>query len=145
MARRRIEKDSIDERIKYISAFNDTMVKIWKEKIELLDVKDTGQLLSSVVPLSLKTDAEFLNVSLSQEFLEYGVWQNYGTGKETPRGNGGDIGRVKKRVAKPWYFKKYYGSAMNIREFLADNLGQQWCYICSECFDDVSWRHKLWK
>ena len=28
------------------------------------------------------------------------LWQDYGTGKETPRGNPGDIGRAKKRQSE---------------------------------------------
>lgn len=144
MARRRIEKDSIDERIKYVTAFNNTMVKIWKEKIVLLDVIDTGALLSSPAPLKLITDNQFTTVTLSQQFLEYGVWQNYGTGKEVYRGNPGDIGRPKVRKKKPWYFRKYYGSVMNIKEFMAENLGKQFTGIFTEVFNDLDWRHKIW-
>lgn len=144
MARRRIEKDSIDERIKYVTAFNNTMVKIWKEKIVLLDVIDTGALLSSPAPLKLITDNQFTTVTLSQQFLEYGVWQNYGTGKEVYRGNPGDIGRPKVRKKKPWYFRKYYGSVLNIKEFMAENLGKQFTGIFTEVFNDLDWRHKIW-
>ena len=32
------EKQAIEERQKYVTAFNDTMIKIWKEQITLLDV-----------------------------------------------------------------------------------------------------------
>ena len=38
-------QQSKQERRKYISAFNDTMIKIWKEQITLLGVIDTGMLL----------------------------------------------------------------------------------------------------
>lgn len=145
MAKKRTVKDTEDERIRYVTAFNDTMVNIWKEKIELLHVMDTGRLLSSVHALSLKTDSSFSDIELSQQFLEYGVWQNYGTGKEVYRGNPGDIGREKKRVAKPWFSRKFYASAMNLSEFLADNLGRQGCAVMSDCFSDLNWRHKLWK
>lgn len=120
------------------------MVKIWKEKIVLLDVIDTGALLSSPAPLKLITDNQFTTVTLSQQFLEYGVWQNYGTGKEVYRGNPGDIGRPKVRKKKPWYFRKYYGSVLNIKEFMAENLGKQFTGIFTEVFNDLDWRHKIW-
>ena len=45
------EQQAQDERIKFVTAFNDTMVKIWKERITLLDVIDTRTLLNS--PISL--------------------------------------------------------------------------------------------
>ena len=36
------------EREKFVTAFNDTMLKIWQEQITLLGVIDTGHLLNSV-------------------------------------------------------------------------------------------------
>lgn len=36
------EQKSLDARQKYILAFNDTIIKIWKEQITLLDVMDTN-------------------------------------------------------------------------------------------------------
>ena len=41
------EQQAIEERQKYVTAFNDTMVKIWKEQITLLGVIDTGLLMGS--------------------------------------------------------------------------------------------------
>ena len=56
--------------------------------------------------------------------------------KEIPRGNNGDIGREKKRVAKPWFSKKYYASVMNLRDFLADNIGQEFTGLVAKALDD---------
>lgn len=97
------EKQVIEERQKYVSAFNDTMIKIWKEQITLLGVIDSGALLRSPMSVGLSTDGKFFQVKLSQAFLEYGLWQDYGTGAETPRENSGDIGRVKKRQRRRWF------------------------------------------
>ena len=76
-------------------AFNDTMLKIWQEQITLLDVIDTGHLLHSVKAMPVRADGRFIEIGLSQLFTEYGLWQDFGTGKEIPRGNHGDIGREK--------------------------------------------------
>lgn len=97
------EKQVIEERQKYVSAFNDTMIKIWKEQITLLGVIDSGALLRSPMSVGLSADGKFFQVKLSQAFLEYGLWQDYGTGAETPRENSGDIGRVKKRQRRRWF------------------------------------------
>ena len=43
------------------------------------------------------------------------------------QGNPGDIGHDKKRTAKPWLSKKFYSSYLNIRDFFADNLGEEFC------------------
>ena len=129
------EKQAQEEREKYVLAFNDTMIKIWQEQITLLDVIDTRSLLRSPTALLVRADGRFFEVGLSQAFLEYGLWQDYGTGKETPRGNSGDIGREKKRQRRRWFSKKYYSSVMNIRDFFADNLGREFQGIISDAFE----------
>ena len=129
------QQQAQQERKKYVLAFNDTMIKIWQEQITLLDVIDTRSLLRSPIALPVRADGRFFEVALSQAFLEYGLWQDYGTGKETPRGNSGDIGREKKRKRRRWFSKKYYSSVMNIRDFFADNLGREFQGIISDIFN----------
>ena len=128
--------DPQSEREKYVLAFNDTMLKIWQEQITLLNVIDTGRLLHSVSALPVRADGRFIEIGLSQAFLEYGLWQDFGTGKEIPRGNSGDIGREKKRVAKKWFSRKYYSSVLNLRDFLADNIGQSFVGVVAKALDD---------
>ena len=125
-----------DEREKYVRAFNDTMLKIWKEQMTLLGVIDTGRLLALPKSLPLRADGRFLELGLSQSFLEYGLWQNFGTGKEIPRGNHGDIGRERKRKKKPWFSRKYYASVMNLRDFLAENSAKEFVGVVAQALDD---------
>ena len=129
------EQKSLEERQKYVSAFNDTMIRIWKEQITLLGVIDTGRLLQSPIAIRMNADGKFSEVHLSQAFLEYGLWQDYGTGKEVPRGNSGDLGRAKVRKARHWFSRKYYMSVMNIKEFMADSLGKEFMGILSDALD----------
>lgn len=131
----------LEERRKYVSAFNATMVNIWKERITLLGVVRTGALYRSVVELSMRADGTFTSVTLSQRFNLYGLFVDYGTGRETPRGNPGDIGRDKRRREKPWFSRKYYASVMNIRDFFADNLGRQSANIVSNALGKEAARH----
>ncbi len=136
------QQQAQQEREKYVLAFNDTMLKIWQEQITLLDVIDTRSLLRSPMAFPVRADGRFFEVGLSQAFLEYGLWQDYGTGKETPRGNSGDIGREKKRKRRRWFSKKYYSSVMNIRDFFAYNLGREFQGIIADSFDDKNFRRK---
>lgn len=129
------EQKSLEERQKYVSAFNDTMIRIWKEQITLLGVIDTGRLLQSPIAIRMNADGKFSEVHLSQAFLEYGLWQDYGTGKEVPRGNSGDLGRAKVRKARHWFSRKYYMSVMNIKEFMADSLGKEFMGILTDALD----------
>lgn len=119
------------ERQKYVQAFNTTMLKIWREQIILLGAIDTGALYRSVVAVGMKADGKFTSISLSQKFNLYGLYVDYGTGSNTPRGNPGDIGRANARKRKRWFSRKYFASVMNIREFFADNL-------CKDLADTVS-------
>ena len=126
------EQRAFSEREKFVTAFNETMLKIWKEQMTLLDVIDTGALLAS---------PKFMELGLSQSFLEYGLWQNFGTGKEIPRGNNGDIGRERKRKKKPWFSRKYYASVMNLRDFLADNMAKEFVGVVAQSLDDKYLRY----
>ena len=135
------ELAAFKEREKFVSAFNETMLKIWKEQMTLLDVIDTGALLASPKSLPLRADGRFMELGLSQSFLEYGLWQNFGTGKETPRGNKGDMGRKKVRQKKPWFSRKYYASVMNLRDFLADNMAKEFVGVVAQSLDDKYLRY----
>ena len=137
------EQQAIEERQKYVTAFNDTMVKIWKEQITLLGVMDTKRLLHSPVAIGMSADGKFSQVQLSQAFLEYGIWQDYGTGKETPRGNSGDIGREKKRKRRRWFSRKYYASVMNIKEFYEESMGNEFARILAAALDRKTFRASL--
>lgn len=123
--------DALEERRKYITAFNDTMVRIWKERISMLGVVDTGALYSSVVKIAAAHDGKFTAVTLSQGFNMYGIYVDYGVGSNTPRGNPGDIGRANARRPRPWFSRKHYASVMNLRDFYADNLGRDAALVVS--------------
>ena len=144
MAEQLTEQQSLEARAKYVQAFNDTMVRIWKEQITLLGVIDTGRLLQSPIGIRTSADGKFSEVHLSQAFLEYGLWQDYGTGKEVPRGNPGDLGRPKVRKERHWFSRKYFMSVMNIKEFMADSLGQQFQGMISDALDKKTLSHRVW-
>lgn len=134
------EEQALQEREKYINAFNNTMVEIWKEQIILLGVIDTGQLLESPVGIRCDKDDRITTITLSQSFLEYGLWQDYGTGREVARGNPGDIGRDKVRQRRRWFSRKFYASFMNLKEFMADSLGREFLGIVSDALDSDKMR-----
>lgn len=120
-----------EERRNFVMAFNSTMIKIWKEKIALLGVVDTGRLYSSVIATRMNADGKFTSATFEQRFLQYGLYADYGVGSNTPRGNPGDIGRDNPRKRRQWFSKKYYASVMKIREFFADNLGKDLADVVS--------------
>ena len=129
-------ENNTEQRQRFVNAFNKTMIQIWQEQITKLNVIDTRRLLQSPISLPVNADGKFFEVTLTQAFLEYSLWQDFGTGKETPRGNKGDIGREKKRIPKPWFSKKYYASVMNLRDFMAVSIGQEFVGLVAKALDD---------
>lgn len=117
------------ERAKYVRAFNATMIKIWREQMALLGAVRTGALYRSTVAVSMTADGKFTSVTLEQSFNTYGLFVDYGTGRNTARGNSGDLGAgfTNRRRRKRWFSRKYFASVMNIQEFFADNLGRDCC------------------
>lgn len=131
---------NIEARKKYVSAFNSTLLRMWAERINLLQVWDTGGLYRSIRRTDQSFNADVSEVSLGQSFRTYGLWVNYGVGRETPRGNPGDIGRAKVRKAKKWFDPKYFSSVYNIRDFMAESFSQQAIAIFTDAFSDRTLR-----
>lgn len=113
------------------------MIRIWQDQIMLLGVIDTGHLLRSVRGVTMQiNDDRVVSVTLEQQFATYGIWQDYGVGRETPRGNPGDIGHDKIRKRRKWFSRKYYGSVMNINDFFAESLGREFVGVVARALDD---------
>ena len=129
------DNQQLEARRKYVTAFNATMVKIWREQIALLGVIDTGALYRSTVGISMTADGKFIDITLEQAFNTYGLFVDYGTGRNTPRVNSGDIGRANPRKRKRWFSRKYYASVMNIQEFYADSLSREFCRAISNALN----------
>lgn len=126
--------DAIDERREWVEGWNETMVDIWQGRINKLKVMDTGNLYRSPTALSIRTDADgrFLEFSLSHTFLEYGLWQDMGTGRNTAIGNThkkDQDGWTNRREAKRWFSTKYYRSSMRLKEYLAESIGKEFVGI----------------
>lgn len=134
------QQDGVRQRQLFVDAFNDTQVKMWQEQITLLDIIDTRALLGSVAGIRCDHDGKVTVVSLEQSFLEYGLWQEYGTGKEVARGNSGDIGRAKMRERRPWMSRKLYASVMKLKEMFADSMGREFCGIVADALSDEKMR-----
>lgn len=101
------QHNAVEQRRRYVTAFNATMVKIWREQIALLGVIDTGALYRSTVGISMTADGKFIDITLEQAFNTYGLFVDYGTGSNTPRGNPGDIGKANGRKRKRWFSRKF--------------------------------------
>lgn len=132
---------------KYIEAWTDTQLKIWREKLERTKIVRTGALHES---LSDEIKKASTGTTITMRFLEYGIYQALGTGRGYQRGNGGDLPfldkeyRAAHKLDKPrkvgpkwggyktsgkprkprdWISKKLYMSTMAMLEDMARIVG----------------------
>ena len=108
---------------------------------------DTGALYRSTIAVRMTADGKFTQITLAQSFNAYGIFVDYGTGSNTPRGNSGDLGAgfVNRRKRRRWFSRKYFASVMNIQEFYADNLGRQFCNAVSNALNPDLMRRSVAK
>lgn len=148
-------------RRKYFLGFQETMVKIWRERINMLGVIENPRrhsregephLYERLVFLPVLANEQCTEVTLSQEFLEYGLYQDFGVGGEKWRGNPGDYlapnpnrhikgmshSGQKERERRRWFSVAYYRSVMNLKEFLSENYGNEFIGMISDIFERTS-------
>lgn len=118
--------DQVEVRRKFVEAWNKAMIDIWQEKIFKYHIIDTGNLYHSPMSLAVRADGRFYDITLTQTFIEYGIWQDLGTGRNTAIGNThkrDNDGWSNKRERRTWFSPKYYASVMNLRDFYAESCG----------------------
>lgn len=116
------------------------MIDIWKERIFDLKVIKTGNLWRSPVQLPVHADGRFYDITLSQTFLEYGLWQDLGVGRELKHGDYEYNSKYieehgKKRERRRWFSLKYYSSVMALRDFMAESLGNEFVSMFCAALD----------
>lgn len=138
------EEEARTIRQSYVNGWNETMVKIWRDRIMSLNVIDTGNLFNSVSALPVAHDGRFLELLITHKFVEYGLYQDFGVGREKYRGNPGDIGKTTKsgeerkfRERRKWFSTKYYSSVMNLKDFLAESMGHEFIGIISDALTRI--------
>ena len=136
--------DSVQE---YSKGWYDKMVMIWRDRMDMLGIHDTGALRSSIEKGKFSMDED--GGAMAFHYLEYGIYVDLGTGNGYYRGNPGDLhfldptyrlehelGQPRKR--KPWFNKSWYISVLVLKEKLADVLGEQF----SGLFDNLKGRER---
>lgn len=131
----------------YISAWRDKMVEIWRDRLDLLGVHDTGALRRSVQEGQFSVGDT--RADLAFRFLDYGIYVDLGVGNGYRHDNGGNLeflGAVyrhehrlgKPRERRPWFNKSWYISVEILKSHLASILGDQF----SGAFDTLTDRER---
>ena len=137
-----------DDISEYEKAWTEMMIKIWDEKLIMLQVFDTGRLAGSL-------NSAIAGDLLEFKFLQYGVYQDSGVGYlykghdgnipfldesyryehglDVPKRTGPAWGRRwtsgRPRQPKPWFSKKWWSSVMNLKEDIARIIGEEFIGI----------------
>lgn len=162
-------KATDEDRKKYMQAWEEMMVTIWREKIVRLKVVDTSMLRNDITG-NVTSSGPGL-ASIQHKFLEYGIYQDCGTGRGYTRGNGGDLdfldpdhrgreymhrqksGKVtsgEPRKPREWFSRAYFASVMVLKEQMAYMYGEEFCGILVEKIEEAnrkrstSMRSRLW-
>ena len=131
-------KSTAEDRQRYMQAWSEKMVEIWRERIIRLGVIDTGQLhekFSQAVQGNVSTDMHVI----MHKFMMYGIYQDVGVGRGYTPGNGGQLRK-----------DRYYASVMVLREQMAYMYGEEFAGLLSNAIrysDEVSGsslRNRLW-
>lgn len=113
----------------YTRAWQQKMIEIWRDRLDLLQVRHTGALYNSLRPAGNTFDGQQGDITF--QFLQYGLYVDLGTGNGYRRGNNGNLQFLgkeyrqshrlgRKRQKKPWFSPSW---AISIR-VLADKIQQ---------------------
>ncbi len=168
------ENATPEDRLKYMNAWSEMMVNIWREKIERLHVIDTYTLHRQITE-NVAGSTDF--ATIQHKFMEYGIYQDCGTGVGYKRGNQGylevldyryreenrlDIPRKRgpgwgggytsgeTRYPREWFSRPYYASVMVLKEQMAYMYSEEFCGLIvdaiqyNERIRGTSLRNRLW-
>ena len=122
----------------YSKAWYDKMVEIWRDRIDAMNILDTGALRGSVAGKGFAIDE--MGGQMAFQFLQYGIFVDLGTGKGYKRGNGGELEFLgkdyrkqhnlgKARKKRPWFSTSWYVSTKVIRDVYARLVGEKFAGI----------------
>ena len=149
-------KATAADRIKYQDAWAKMMVEIWREKIERLHVIDTYRLHQDMNE-NLTSSGNELTI-IQHKFMEYGIYQDVGTGNGYSKGNGGNLEFLdsandngqKHRKPREWFSRAYFASVMVLKEEMAYMYGEEFTGLLVDKIEEANrkrsttMRSRLW-
>lgn len=116
----------------YLEAWRQKMVEIWKDRIDMLDINNTGALHHSVTTPTI--NAAQTEAQITFQFLQYGIYVDRGVGNGYRHNNGGKLHFLDKnyrqqhhltqpRAPRPWFSTSYFISTQVLKSHLARRLG----------------------
>lgn len=156
-------KATAEDRAKYQDAWARMMVTIWREKIERLHVIDTYRLHQDMSENLTRSGSEL--TVIQHRFMEYGIYQDVGTGNGYRKGNGGNLdfldesyriehgldvprkrgprwggGYTSGNPRKPreWFSRAYFASVMVLKEEMAYMYGEEFTGLLVDKIEEAN-------
>lgn len=126
----------------YARDWHRMMVRIWTDRLAMMDVHDTGALQRSVMEAGFS--ARGTDLALTYQFLRYGLYVDAGTGNGYKRGNGGQLDILDRdyrrrhrlgprRQRRPWFSVSWRISVEVLKNHMARAYGQEF----ARAFDNL--------
>lgn len=120
---------------------------MWEERIRALKIWDTGILYHSFINHVMTNSGGDVS-KIDFLFKQYGIYVDMGVGRETFRGNEGDIStgvyyneRTRsmrlKREPKPWYSKVFFREVVKLREYMMQEYAYEDVTLIGQAFADA--------
>ncbi|NCD41651.1 MAG: hypothetical protein EOL88_06110 [Bacteroidia bacterium] len=103
---------------KTVTAWAEITEREWKAEINSLNIGVTGDLYESFQNDIITGNNTVRSVRF--RFNDYGIYVNYGVGKEIRRGNTGNLGFTSLRNAKRWFSPVIYRETHILSRLLAE-------------------------
>lgn len=113
-----------NDRTAYFEAWAKMMITIWEEKVMMLNIRDTGELLRSF-QYQVITNAGGDVGKIIHTYLYYGRMVDMGVRRGVKQGD-------QNTRRKPWYNKAYYHSIKVLTEKTAAIYGEEFKIIMHE-------------
>ena len=146
-----------EDRKRYQEEWEKMMITIWREKIMRLHVVDTTQLHNEITGNTLSSTTDL--TTIQHKFLEYGIYQDCGTGRGYSKGNGGNLeflyplmrkkeyahkqkpGKItmgEPRKPREWFSRAYFASVMVLKDQMAYMYGEEFCGMLVEKIEEAN-------
>lgn len=116
-------------------AWAEIVISKWRQKLTALRIEQTGNLFKSFY-FHVHNNADGNPALILFTFEKYGMYVDYGVGREVAKGNSGNLSQYAKysektrsmhlgRERKEWFSGVYYRELNRLREIVADKYGKK--------------------
>ncbi len=113
-----------------VESWAEITVREFQAKLNALNVGVTGALYESLQHQVIGSEENIERVRFT--YNSYGIFVNFGVGREISQGNTGDVGREVRRQRKPWFSPVIFRESHILSRLMAERYGMKAAAIIIE-------------